>query len=208
MVNNYRHSLQSAIMALRDGLSEEDVVVCLLHDIGFSPPDHAWRLRGGADGCLHFDPDYLAGNRMIGPNRWPQYLPEMRPLLNTYLAAAHDCARTMLRALAVSLNAPEDTFVRCFDKPISRASLIYYPPQDAASGEQQFGVAPHTDYGVITLLHQDPSRRPAGGHAQGRMGHRAADSRHPGDQFRRPPGALDQRTLQIQSASRGQQFRA
>ena len=35
MVNNYRHSLQSATMALRDGLPEEDVVVCLLHDIGF-----------------------------------------------------------------------------------------------------------------------------------------------------------------------------
>lgn len=35
MVNNYRHSLQSATMALRDGLDEEDVVVCLLHDIGF-----------------------------------------------------------------------------------------------------------------------------------------------------------------------------
>lgn len=35
MVNNYRHSLQSATMALRDGLDEEDVVVCLLHDVGF-----------------------------------------------------------------------------------------------------------------------------------------------------------------------------
>jgi predicted HD phosphohydrolase len=35
MVNNYRHCLQSATMALRDGLPEEDVVVCLLHDVGF-----------------------------------------------------------------------------------------------------------------------------------------------------------------------------
>lgn len=35
MVNNYRHSLQSATMALRDGLEEEDVVVALLHDVGF-----------------------------------------------------------------------------------------------------------------------------------------------------------------------------
>jgi predicted HD phosphohydrolase len=34
-VNNYRHSLQSATMVLRDGLSEEDVVVALLHDVGF-----------------------------------------------------------------------------------------------------------------------------------------------------------------------------
>jgi predicted HD phosphohydrolase len=35
-VNNYRHCLQSATMALRDGLSEEDVVVALLHDVGFN----------------------------------------------------------------------------------------------------------------------------------------------------------------------------
>ncbi len=36
MVNNYRHSLQSATMVLRDGLSDEDVVVALLHDTGFT----------------------------------------------------------------------------------------------------------------------------------------------------------------------------
>ena len=35
MVNNYRHSLQSATMLLRDGRPEEDVVVALLHDVGF-----------------------------------------------------------------------------------------------------------------------------------------------------------------------------
>jgi predicted HD phosphohydrolase len=35
MVNNYRHCLQSATMAMRDGLDEEDIVVSLLHDIGF-----------------------------------------------------------------------------------------------------------------------------------------------------------------------------
>jgi predicted HD phosphohydrolase len=42
LVNNYRHSLQSATMALRDGLPEEDVVVCLLHDVGFiaCPTNH------------------------------------------------------------------------------------------------------------------------------------------------------------------------
>ncbi len=35
MVNNYRHCLQSATMAMRDGLDEETIVVALLHDIGF-----------------------------------------------------------------------------------------------------------------------------------------------------------------------------
>ena len=35
LVNNYRHSLQSATLAMRDGLDDEDVVVSLLHDVGF-----------------------------------------------------------------------------------------------------------------------------------------------------------------------------
>lgn len=34
-VNNFQHCLQSATRVLRDGLSEEDVVVALLHDVGF-----------------------------------------------------------------------------------------------------------------------------------------------------------------------------
>jgi predicted HD phosphohydrolase len=34
-VNNYRHCLQSATLAMQAGLDEETVVVCLLHDIGF-----------------------------------------------------------------------------------------------------------------------------------------------------------------------------
>lgn len=109
-----------------------------------------WGLDVPAD-----DPDYLAGNRMIGPNRWPAWMPELRPQLNTYFDAAHVCAKLLLRALAVSLNAPEDYFIRRFAKPVSRGSLVWYPPQPADAGEDQFGVAPHTDYGVITLLHQD-----------------------------------------------------
>lgn len=34
-INNYRHCLQSATLALQAGLDEETVVVALLHDVGF-----------------------------------------------------------------------------------------------------------------------------------------------------------------------------
>lgn len=101
------------------------------------------------------DADYIVGNPMMGPNRWPAFMPELRPALNAYMDASHTCAKRMLRALAVSLDVPEDTFVRHFNKPISRGALVHYPPQPPEAGDQQFGVAPHTDYGVITLLHQD-----------------------------------------------------
>lgn len=35
MVNNYRHSLQSATMVMRDGGDDEAITVALLHDVGF-----------------------------------------------------------------------------------------------------------------------------------------------------------------------------
>ncbi len=42
-INNYRHGLQAATLALRDGQDEETIVVSLLHDIGFvvCPETHA-----------------------------------------------------------------------------------------------------------------------------------------------------------------------
>ena len=41
-LNIYHHSLQTATRMLKDGLSEEDVVVGLLHDVGYMvcPNDH------------------------------------------------------------------------------------------------------------------------------------------------------------------------
>ncbi len=102
------------------------------------------------------DADFLAGNRMIGPNRWPAALPELRPVLNAYFDAANACGRMLLRAFAASLGVEPDRFTRHFDKPVTRGTLVYYPPQPPEAGETQFGVSPHTDYGVMTLLHQDP----------------------------------------------------
>jgi isopenicillin N synthase-like dioxygenase len=109
-----------------------------------------WGLDVGAD-----DPDYRAGNRMIGPNRWPASMPGMRETLNAFFDAANACGQALLRGFALSLGVAEDTFVARFAKPVTRCTLVYYPPQPPDLGVEQFGVAPHTDYGVITLVHQD-----------------------------------------------------
>ena len=110
---------------------------------------YVWGLDIGND-----DPDFLAGS-ILAPNAWPGFLPEMRPVLNEFFEATHICGRHLLRAFAASLDLPLDYFVGSFDKPVSRGSLVYYPPQPPDLGEEQFGVGPHTDYGCLTLVYQD-----------------------------------------------------
>lgn len=101
------------------------------------------------------DPDVAAGKPLMGPNQWPAELPELAAGLTDYADAAMACARSLLRGFAVSLGLDADFFRERFAKPLARSSLIYYPPQPPDSGGDQFGVAPHTDYGGLTLLNQD-----------------------------------------------------
>ncbi len=49
----------------------------------------------------------------------------------------------------------ENAFLETASQPLSRASLTWYPPQPPNLGEDQFGVGPHTDFGVLTVLCQD-----------------------------------------------------
>jgi isopenicillin N synthase-like dioxygenase len=101
------------------------------------------------------DPDVAVGKPLMGPNQWPAALPELAPTLMEYSAAVMDCGRSLLRGFAVSLGLDPDFFRERFAKPLARCSLIYYPPQPPESGSDQFGVAPHSDYGGLTLLNQD-----------------------------------------------------
>ena len=91
-----------------------------------------------------------------GPNQWPASIPEMRAALNEYFDAANQCGRVLFRAFAANLGRDLDYFTQQFDRPITRCSLVYYPPQPPDLGDDQFGVAPHTDYGCLTLVYQDP----------------------------------------------------
>lgn len=91
----------------------------------------------------------------IPPNRWPDFMPEMRTVLTSFFDAGNRVGWSLLRAFAAAIDLPRDRFVRTISRPISRGSIIYYPPQPPDLGAEQFGVSPHTDYGCLTLLYQD-----------------------------------------------------
>ena len=101
------------------------------------------------------DPAVLAGQPLRGPNQWPQDMPQFEQALSAYYAEIGACGQRFLRAVAVSLGAPATFFADKYDKPLQRTQCVYYPPHPADPKREMFGVAPHTDYGCVTLLWQD-----------------------------------------------------
>lgn len=99
--------------------------------------------------------DELADIPLVGPNRWPDFLPEMEKVLTAYFEACVDVGKRILEGIALAMEIDEKYFTAHFDKTISRGSALYYPPQPEELGEAQFGIGPHTDWGVLTLLYQD-----------------------------------------------------
>ena len=90
-----------------------------------------------------------------GANRWPDFMPQLQTAAMRYFKGAHDVAYHLMRGFALGLDLSEDFFLRSTSRPMSRASMVYYPPQPADMGAEQFGVGPHTDFGVLTVLAQD-----------------------------------------------------
>lgn len=101
------------------------------------------------------DPAVLAGQKLRGPNQWPAAVPGFRPAMMDYFDEVARCGQLLLRAVAASLGAAEDFFVGKYEKPLQRTQAIYYPPHPKVDAGELYGVAPHTDYGCITLLWQD-----------------------------------------------------
>jgi isopenicillin N synthase-like dioxygenase len=103
------------------------------------------------------DPDVIAGQALRGPNNWPDFMPELQPVLYRYYEALGECGAALLRAVATGLGVHADFFESRYAKRMQRTQMVYYPPQPPTADDDQFGVAPHTDYGCITLLWQDQS---------------------------------------------------
>jgi isopenicillin N synthase-like dioxygenase len=101
------------------------------------------------------DPAVLAGQPLRGPNQWPNGMPRFEAALTRYFQEIGACGQSFLRAVAVSLGVAPSFFADKYDKPLQRTQCVYYPPHPAGGEDELFGVAPHTDYGCVTLLWQD-----------------------------------------------------
>lgn len=96
-----------------------------------------------------------AWRRLRGPNQWPGGVPLMQPRMLAWMAAMEALGLDVMRALAVGLGVPMDTFDTGFiPNSDFHVKMIHYPEQPAASSSQQ-GVGPHQDSGLVTFILQD-----------------------------------------------------
>ncbi len=117
-----------------------------------APPDlkesFIWGLQSGSGDAPQDHP-------LRGDNRWPAFVPELEAAAMDYFGHAHEVAYHLMRGFARGLALPADTFLRSTDRPLSRASFVYYPAQPSDGGAPRYGVGAHTDFGVLTVLCQD-----------------------------------------------------
>ena len=95
------------------------------------------------------DPDYLAGNPLLGPNQWPD-LPGFKAAVSDYYRATFELGRVLLRGFALALGEAPDLFAPFLTRPPSQLRLIHYPYDDNASDRP--GLGAHTDYEFFTML--------------------------------------------------------
>lgn len=95
--------------------------------------------------------------RLEGPNLWPEGLPEMRAVVSEWMERLSTISLELLRALAVSLGAPEEAFDAAFaERAFPVLKIVRYPGESNPDPVQ--GVGSHRDGGVITLLLVEPDK--------------------------------------------------
>lgn len=95
------------------------------------------------------DPDYLAGNPMLGPNAWPD-LPGFAEAVTDYYQAVLAVGHQLLAAFAVALGEDPEVFCGHATKTPSQLRLVHYPYDPDAV--DVLGIGAHTDYECFTLL--------------------------------------------------------
>lgn len=90
---------------------------------------------------------------LCGANQWPLEPKGFAQAVQSYAKEVSRLGGGLLKAIALALKLDEDFFSPHYKSPMTRGQLIRYPPTEG--GEDNFGVAPHTDFGCITLLLQE-----------------------------------------------------
>ena len=138
-------------------------------------PDHKEGYYFGAE--LSADaPKVRAGLPLHGPNLFPTEPEDLRPAVLDWMEAMTGLAGRLMEGIALGLGLDRGWFARELTAdPTILMRIFRYPPDNAsnqtdhidgtaqvdpteqADGTERWGVAEHTDYGLLTILAQDSS---------------------------------------------------
>ena len=104
------------------------------------------------------DPRVQAGTPLHGRNLFPAEVPELAPAVLAWIDALTALGHRLMAAIAVGLGLPSAWFrTNLTTDPTVLFRIFRYPDTDevTVTGAGEWGVAEHTDYGLLTMLAQD-----------------------------------------------------
>jgi isopenicillin N synthase-like dioxygenase len=107
--------------------------------------------------------DFLTGDARVDdewfkPNVWPAECSELAALAGEFTEQVRGLYYDLLRMGAVALGLDEEAFASHVRRGPQTFNINRYPPLSATgpAKEGQFRVAPHTDWGILTVLDRQP----------------------------------------------------
>jgi isopenicillin N synthase-like dioxygenase len=103
------------------------------------------------------DPRVVAGVPLHGPNLLPARPPELGPTVLEVIERFTTLGHQLMRGLGLALGLDAEWFDReLTHDPVVLFRIFRYPARAAGlETPESWGVAEHTDYGLLTMLHQD-----------------------------------------------------
>lgn len=98
------------------------------------------------------DPDYLNGNRLLGPNVWPD-VAGFHHAVSRYYSRISGLGRLLCSALELHLGLTPGDMTQHMSKPISQLRLLHYVRDAQVLNKKSVNMGAHTDYECLTLLH-------------------------------------------------------
>ena len=128
--------------------------------LGFFTPNRKEITGTGADAYeafkLHWEcpPEHPVRNEcsLYGSNRWVEDLDDMGDIISAYWDACDVLAGDLLASVAKSLKIDFEFLNSTFQAPLTNMTLLRYP---STPQESEFGIHPHKDTNIFTLLHPD-----------------------------------------------------
>ena len=132
--------------------------------------NRGWRAPGAEQVCADANPDFkevfdcgialadsdrLCALGVYAPNQWSKTPAMFDGDIMAYFERARALSLIILQAIAAGNGRDPAFFNNKFNKPMALLRGNFYPKRPFDSGDEDFGIAEHTDYGCLTFLVTD-----------------------------------------------------